>query len=69
MIILCDTAQRYLEERCRWTKTFETRVEAMDYLLDAIGCCDPGSSECGRYVSALQKLRAGQTVIPLEELY
>ena len=49
-------------------KTFTTADEAIKYYMEGIDCCDPRSSECSRYVSIVQQLRAGATVATDEDI-
>lgn len=41
---------------------FKTRKAAIDSFMEAIDGCDPRSSECSRYISIVQQLRAGADV-------
>ena len=42
----------------RQTETM-TRKEAIAYYQEGMMCCDPGSSECGRYTTIVCQLLAG----------
>jgi len=41
---------------------FKTRKAAIASFMEAIDGCDPGSSECSRYIRIVSKLRAGADV-------
>ena len=43
-------------------ETFQTRKAAIESFIEAIDGCDPSSSECSRYISIVQQLRAGADV-------
>lgn len=43
-------------------ETFKSRQAAINSFMEAIDGCDPGSSECSRYISIVQQLRAGADV-------
>jgi hypothetical protein len=49
-------------------ETFKTRKAAIESFEEAIDGCDPRSSECSRYVSIVQQLRAGATVASDEDI-
>lgn len=42
----------------RKTETM-TREKALDFYTESMMCCDPGSSECERYVTICNQLMAG----------
>jgi hypothetical protein len=42
------------------TKTFKTKKQAIAYFMEGVYSCDPNSSECGRYIYIISKLRAGE---------
>lgn len=42
---------------------FKSSREALDYFLDAYNCCDPASSEAGRYMFIANKIMDGEKTI------
>lgn len=40
-----------------------TRREALDFYTEGMMCCDADSSECARYVTICNQLRAGFKVV------
>ena len=45
------------------TQEFETNKKALDYFIDCFRCCDPASSEAGRYMYIIQQLMDNETEI------
>lgn len=42
---------------------FGSTQEAYDFFMDAVCSCDPQSSEAGRYLSIIQRIRNGNPYI------